>query len=306
MGDVSLNGAIQAYDASLVLQYFITSISLNETQKKVADVSGNGDIVPYDAALILQYLVGTIQSFPAEMKSAHISSVDYAKLVVGSANIENGENISIPLTVTDVSEMIASEIEISYDPTLLEVNEVQNKIAGMNLLFKNDTQKGLLTIVMAGADPLTSSTVLAEILFHTKMLTVKSKTTELSVSKFIANESDMTSEATNGDITIYNNSIVVDKFTPAFNNKEIFRVYPNPSSGNANLSYELKEDNQNVTIELFSLYGQRIATLVNGNEDKGSHTVSILNSGNPFESGTYFIRMTVNGYSQSQKFLIVR
>jgi parallel beta-helix repeat protein len=50
LGDVSLNGLIQAYDAALVLQHTVGSITLNDLQKPVADVSGDGAITAFDAS----------------------------------------------------------------------------------------------------------------------------------------------------------------------------------------------------------------------------------------------------------------
>ncbi len=70
MGDVSLNGVVQAFDASKVLKYVVGSETLNSLQLGVADVSGNAGITSFDASLILQYSVGLISSFPAEVGSA--------------------------------------------------------------------------------------------------------------------------------------------------------------------------------------------------------------------------------------------
>ena len=65
-GDVSGNGEVTAYDASLVMQYVAGSITLTDDQKGVADVDDSGVINQQDADLILQYAVGKITSFPAE------------------------------------------------------------------------------------------------------------------------------------------------------------------------------------------------------------------------------------------------
>lgn len=64
LGDVSLNGALFAYDASLVLQHTSALISLNGLQRRVADVSGAGGISAFDATLILQVLSNVIRAFP--------------------------------------------------------------------------------------------------------------------------------------------------------------------------------------------------------------------------------------------------
>jgi parallel beta-helix repeat protein len=65
IGDVSLNGFVRAFDASLILQYAVSSITLSDLQKLVADVSGVGGVTALDASLILQYVAGVIPSFPA-------------------------------------------------------------------------------------------------------------------------------------------------------------------------------------------------------------------------------------------------
>ncbi|HVP40106.1 MAG TPA: right-handed parallel beta-helix repeat-containing protein [Candidatus Saccharimonadales bacterium] len=65
LGDVSLNGTVTAYDASLVLQYTVASLSLNPLQLLVGDVSGNGTVTALDASFILQYVANLIPAFPA-------------------------------------------------------------------------------------------------------------------------------------------------------------------------------------------------------------------------------------------------
>ncbi len=65
LGDVSLNGRVLAFDASLVLQHLVSAVVLNPLQLLVADVSGTAGVSALDASLILQYAAGIIPSFPA-------------------------------------------------------------------------------------------------------------------------------------------------------------------------------------------------------------------------------------------------
>jgi hypothetical protein len=65
-GDVSADGNITAYDASLVLQYVVGLIELSLDAQDAADVTGNNTVTALDAALILQYCVGLITEFPIE------------------------------------------------------------------------------------------------------------------------------------------------------------------------------------------------------------------------------------------------
>ena len=68
-GDVSDDGNITAYDASLVLQYVVGLIELLPDEQEAADVTGDDTISALDAALILQYTVGLITEFPREQPS---------------------------------------------------------------------------------------------------------------------------------------------------------------------------------------------------------------------------------------------
>jgi hypothetical protein len=65
MGDVSGDGSVTAYDASLVLQHIVGLIIIEPEKLLIADVTGDKTISALDAALILQYGVGLIKKFPA-------------------------------------------------------------------------------------------------------------------------------------------------------------------------------------------------------------------------------------------------
>ena len=66
LGDVSGDGILDSFDATLILQYDVGMISGDGLQLSLADVSGDGIIDSFDATLILQYDVGMIPGFPGE------------------------------------------------------------------------------------------------------------------------------------------------------------------------------------------------------------------------------------------------
>jgi len=69
-GDVTGDGHVTAYDASLVLQYVVGLIKLSLDEQAIADVTGDNTVSALDATLILQYTVGLITQFPVETKTA--------------------------------------------------------------------------------------------------------------------------------------------------------------------------------------------------------------------------------------------
>ncbi|OQB14373.1 MAG: Endoglucanase E precursor [Firmicutes bacterium ADurb.Bin193] len=65
LGDVNGDGAVNATDAGLVLQYFVGTITEFSSPNGLAaaDINNDGVINATDAGLILQYFVGTITEF---------------------------------------------------------------------------------------------------------------------------------------------------------------------------------------------------------------------------------------------------
>ncbi|MDP1622772.1 MAG: right-handed parallel beta-helix repeat-containing protein [Bacteroidales bacterium] len=299
MGDVSLNGIVQAYDASLVLQHVVGGITLNSTQQQVADVSFAAGITAYDASLILQYVVGLIKFFPAELTKPVFSSLTDPQLIVGSANVMNGDTFTIPLRIVSDSGMVSADIRIQYDPSYLKLGEVTTMLNGMNMIFRNDSISGIVTIAMAGSDPLTSDTTLAMMTFKAVAPAGSQVTTPLTVNTFLANENDFTSLAVTGTVTIGDFTTGIAGH-PDSHPGEMDPVFPNPSKGNAKVTYYINMDNQPVRIEVFNMLGQVVGTLVNETLGKGKYSVSVSVNGGRLHAGSYLIRMTIDGFSQTR------
>lgn len=304
MGDVSLNGIIQAYDASLVLQSVVGNITLNSTQQEVADVSAAAGITAFDASLILQYVVGLIQYFPAELLKSNVLPLTEPILSVGKGFTLSGQNVIIPVRVISGSGMVSTDIKLQFDPVYLQVNQITNLMADMGISSNIDNRNGFISIGMAGTDLLNLDTTIILVSFHANLPYGSSVTTPVLISKFLANESDLTANANPGSVTItdYATRISDSKDHPG----RLSSVYPNPSSGNSIIKYEINGNNLPVSIEVFNLMGQKIATLVNKTMSSGTYSVSVSGPDSSLQSGTYLIRMSVDGYIQTQMFQIVR
>lgn len=84
---------------------------------------------------------------------------------------------------------------------------------------------------------------------------------------------------------------------------ELNQNYPNPFNPTTNISYTLPESG-NVTLEVFNVQGQRVAVLVNGTQNAGSHTVTF--DANKLASGVYLYRLQSGSFSQVQKMMLVK
>jgi len=79
--------------------------------------------------------------------------------------------------------------------------------------------------------------------------------------------------------------------------------YPNPFNPSTTISYELPSSSR-VTLKIFNLLGQEIATLVDGQQDAGSHSLQ-WNAAN-VSSGVYFYRLQTENFSQTKKLMLLK
>ncbi|NOX45685.1 MAG: T9SS type A sorting domain-containing protein [Chlorobi bacterium] len=307
LGDASLNSIVQAYDASLILQHVVGSITLNPTQQGVADVSGAAGITAYDGSLILQYVVGLINYFPAALLSPAPAPVSEVELMVGNAEVDFGETFALPLTITDVSDLYAMGMTISFDPEILEAVDVENLISGMNVNFSIDNETGTIKIAFAGIEPLEYAMDAANIIFKVNENVNAGLTTPVVAKSFMGNETDLSWNVTDG-------SVSVNGFTTGFGNdlengKTQLSCYPNPFSNQLNIDYQISGDKQKVAILVYDIYGKMVAEIANGEHDAATYNISwngIDQNGNTLRNGTYFIRMISQDNVVTRKIQIVR
>ncbi|RMG21391.1 MAG: hypothetical protein D6732_27355, partial [Methanobacteriota archaeon] len=123
IGDIDLNGTIQAYDASLILRYLVNDITLSSEQLIRADVTGDESVSAFDAVKILQYVVGLITSLPDSTSSSAGGELYFSQPIVNSDIVEVQVMISNPQSLFSVS------LDFDYNEEyfeLLSVNYSEN------------------------------------------------------------------------------------------------------------------------------------------------------------------------------------
>jgi hypothetical protein len=153
MGDVSLNGEVMPYDASLVLQSSVGNIILDSKQQAVADVSRDGTISSYDASLILQYSIGLIGSFePANPKSGSLLN-NVTVSVPGETISPETTRFEIPLSLSTSSQIKAIDLKLVTDQNHLKFIGLNTAKIPSDIMimsgYKDDS--GILKISMASA-----------------------------------------------------------------------------------------------------------------------------------------------------------
>ncbi len=85
--------------------------------------------------------------------------------------------------------------------------------------------------------------------------------------------------------------------------KILLSNYPNPFNAATRLSYMLPRSGP-VTITIYNLLGQRVATIYEGEKQAGQHTITW--NASAFPSGVYFARLEAGEYSKSIKMVLLK
>ncbi|OYV86898.1 MAG: hypothetical protein B7Z63_03285 [Ignavibacteriae bacterium 37-53-5] len=83
----------------------------------------------------------------------------------------------------------------------------------------------------------------------------------------------------------------------------LMQNYPNPFNPTTVISYKLSAFSS-VTLKVYDILGREVATLVNGRESAGSHSVTF--DGSRLASGVYFYRLEAGASSDTKKLILVR
>jgi hypothetical protein len=306
MGDVSLNGITQAYDASLVLQHVVAPF-LNAKQLVVADVSGATGVTAFDASLILQYVVGLINYFPAELLSPFPQFQAEAELVIESASVLPGQEFSTLLSLSNASDAYSMQMHVIYDPEYLNIMGIENLVTGMNVSYNIDEESGILSVAFAGIDPIEGNSDLA--LIHLKAADYFGLTTEtmLTAEDFMVNETDLSEQVHPGTVII--NGISTGTFPIKEIRNQLLNCYPNPASDHVKISYTVNDKGDQIYLGVYEISGQLINELVNGKHDAAKYEISwdLTNEfGQPLKNGTYFVKYITGNKVETYKIQVVR
>ena len=83
----------------------------------------------------------------------------------------------------------------------------------------------------------------------------------------------------------------------------LYHNYPNPFNPTTTIKYDLPMEMQ-VTLTVYSVLGQKVATLVNGLQSEGTHEISFDATG--FASGTYLYRLEAGDRVLNQSMMLIK
>ncbi len=100
----------------------------------------------------------------------------------------------------------------------------------------------------------------------------------------------------------------IDERTAVPSSFNLSAAYPNPFNPVTNIAYELGHGSD-VTITVYNMLGQQVATLMSGYQTAGNYTVQwngLNSAGQAVASGLYFYEMQTDGFSSTQKMMLIK
>jgi hypothetical protein len=83
----------------------------------------------------------------------------------------------------------------------------------------------------------------------------------------------------------------------------LYQNFPNPFNPSTVIRYQMPV-NSRATLKVYDVLGRKIATLVDGEQSAGTHSVMFNAAG--ISSGTYFYRFQAGMYGETKKFTVLK
>lgn len=301
LGDVSMNGEVKPFDASLVLQHAVAAIVLTDKQQGVADVSGNGMISSYDASLILQYSVGLISRFDPEPDGTKSATISEYAIISFPGNISEPTKkiFEIPLTVSTFKGIKALDMKYSINQNHLKFLRIkkENLPNGISIEAGFNAKNSEIIISMASAYDLE----FIDQQFVLEFEFVESGMTESQFDLVAAMANDYIISDNLATSTISSKSDV----TWAGKNPDLTEPQVFNDQFAIHARFELAKANQNLHLQVVDLAGRTLYKQTLKNLSSGLQQIDLLYT--DFDrpgKGIYILNLRAEEFSYSKKLLI--
>ncbi len=318
--DVTGNCEVSAYDASYILRYVVGEITQFPTGK-------DWRFFPADILLDSVWCTGLPDSIFYPDLSANMFNQDYKGILYGDVSgnwaggdllaarpsdfgslpkvsareivVKPGEEFTLSIELTDLSEAYSAEFSLSYDANWLEAREVSLSELTSGFMLEDRITSDQIKIALAGAKPVSGNGNLAGITFKVSDNVKPGERTEIKLLNLRVNESQVME--LNLSYVVSVGALVPEKFSLSQNR-------PNPFNPVTSIEYSIPA-RSHVVLEVYNLLGQKVVILVNGEQEAGIHQAiwdGKDKGGNTVSSGIYFYRMKSDKFSEVKKMVLMK
>jgi len=302
LGDVSLNGTINPYDASLILQYAVSNITLNPVQQKVADVSGNSSITSYDASLILQYNVGLTATFtpnPSLIRQYMPATEGLTNIAFASMQqTQNNDEFIIPVSLHTGTNIKSLDMKYTFNPNHIKLQSVSSSKLNpeITLVQTNQTDNGLLAVSLASAYDLALENEFVYLTF--KVVNTGIAASELTLVSAIANESPV---ALNSPSVIVNSKLISSFKT--IETDQFMNVWI--GGDKMNVEYNTVLPVKTLKLQVTDITGRTVYNRQFIDPGEGRQVLQIpLSEMGSIQKGVYVIQINVDSRNFSKKLVV--
>ena len=298
-GDVSQNGDISGYDASMILKYLVGIEELDESQLMVADVTQDNTISALDASAIAQYVVNIIDFLPVSNMDAMTGRGNFYFDEIG---LVPGELLEVPIQLINGDNLLSFEMELDYDHDVFTLEELVWSDLIEHFTIEENLELGSMKIAGMGSTPDGQEGVFGTIRFYVNP-EFTDQSTEVNVGYRINEQSaveDMNFVIQNAALGL-DNELIPNEFTVKQN-------YPNPFNPTTEIDYGIPEESM-VDITIYDIMGRSVSRLVQSRMNAGYHSITwnATNSlGDPVSAGMYFYTIQAGEYRVTKKMLLLK
>jgi len=298
-GDVSQNGDISPFDASLILKYLVGVEQLDRHQLYNANVTLDSTVSALDASYILQYGVGLIDSLPYSDNAIALGDMQ-----MDDGEFENGTDINLPLHISNGSNVLSFEGSITFDPEYLVYQDIIWSELLDGFVIEVSVQEGEINFAGAGSTSDGETGIFSTINFIPHDNFANDQTT-VSLASLRWNEGethiDVASSVIMSVVSTDNETEIPSSYTLGQN-------YPNPFNPTTTISYGLPES-ADVSIVIYDIKGREVTNLVQTNQPAGWHDAtwnSMTDAGNQVSTGVYFARIKAGNFTDVIKMVYLQ
>jgi hypothetical protein len=331
LGDVSLNGEVRAYDASLVLQHLVAPF-LTGQQQVIGDVTCASGLTAFDASQILQWVAQLIVTFPClEIANPGLENgvLDDGDRLAGRAAgggapavgleyvvsladvpLESGARIRVPLVAEGIGEFTAAQFTLRPDAGVLRIVEIEAGDAVGEAQFRAAIDdEGVARIAAAGLVPMAAG---ALAVLTVEVVPAPDASGELAIEFLDAmlNEQDVLGSAQGSRGLPGDGTSVAGGLPTRFS---LTQNRPNPVHAGAGTSIRFaipqSVDAAVTDLSIFGVDGRRVRTLVSGVKVAGEHEVTWDgrdDRGQRVASGVYFYRLSAGSFVAQKKLVLLK